>query len=199
MKQSLRTLFVAALFTVSTLAIAEPGVELIWRFTTGSGTPGSSEIRAEEGDYVILDIYVREHNVGLHTVSLSLYWDPYDLEGFNAKECPESETNVVEGYCTDPSSFYNPIYSFAPVRPGVALDWDVGSAEGFDVMPTNLVDPGFFGVDMHLGSIEFYVESTATTEDIVVGYTGFDGVLDGSGDIFYPEATATILPPPSGC
>jgi len=193
MKSQICTVLAATLLLFSTLAGAAPQLELIWVATTGAGTTGSNVIRAQEGDYVRLNIYITGDGSGLVGASLSLYWDPYDLEGFEALECPAGTYNIYAGLCNDGGLLFYPTY------PGVTLDFDTGSAEAFDAFQIGGV-AGYFGLPMHIGSIEFYVGPGATTEEIQVGYRpGFDTIIDGNFVEWTPEATATILPPCSGC
>ena len=58
MKKFLSFTLITGMLVLSRGAMAEPEVELIWTGTSGSGTPGSSTITAEQGDVLQLDILV---------------------------------------------------------------------------------------------------------------------------------------------
>lgn len=198
MKSPLRDLLAVTLTAASGLALAQPTVELIWRSTTGSGTPGTDTITAEAGDELILDVLVNGDEVGLLGASLSLLWPFSDVTGFDAIECA-SPPNASAGLCTGSTGTI-----FQPIFPGVAVT--LGLAEEFDAATTGNIDglplPGFFSETMHLGRITFIVEFE-TDSTIEVGYSSGDndslqGVVDGAFETHFPVASANIQKPP-GC
>ena len=168
-----------------------PEIQLIWSGTTGSGVVGTSEIRAEPGDYLTLDVAINV-NIPVTVGVLPLSWDSGDLTAFNPQECPGPE-NPVPGFCTDSSGTI-----FQPFYPGVTLT--SGTAASFDFYNTGFA-LGFGGQTMYLGRIDFLVESGATTEEIRIDYTIDEpnGISIESQLGLKLPATATILPPCSGC
>lgn len=196
MKRIMSAVSVASLAFISTLAVAAgPTVQLIWRSTTGTGTPGSNSITANAGDELALDIRVSGDGVacdGLAGVSLSLYWNAGSLSGFGAQECPSPE-NPGAGICLDANDI-----PFYVVNSGVAEA--AGSAQGFDAatQPVPFTAGYLCGDTMYLGRTKFILSGgpNGQTIPITLGYRpGIDGILDGSGDFWGPAGEATPVGP----
>lgn len=200
MKLLLSFFVTVVLITCSSMTIAQPTVELIWRSTTGSGTPGGNSISAEVGDELVLDILVNLSSAGTVGANLSLQWGS-GITGYSALECP-APPNVSAGLCVDSEGLV-----FMSSVPGV--DETVGRAEGFDAATTEfdpitdpccfqLPVPGFFSETMYLGSIEFVVEETPETIEVFYP-NSISGITPDGFHFDTPEATAMIVPPCVGC
>jgi hypothetical protein len=179
-----------AVLAVAVAASAAPTISLTWTDTTGSGTTGGSSIDALAGDVVRLLITVNADANGLTFGGVSLGWDAGDLVGGNALECPAPE-NSIPGTCSDGGGFVPPFYS--PFAPGVVVG--AGSASSFDAGGT----PPPITTSMFLGSIEFTVGATAAVEDVSIFYVpAIDSVNDGLGQVFFPNASASLVVPEPG-
>ena len=198
MNKFLSFTLITGMLVLSRVAVAEPEVELIWTGTSGSGTPGSNTITAEQGDVLQLDILVNGDPLGFVSAMVSLSWAPNILSGYGAQECP-SPPNLIPATCVDASEV-----TFMPTNGGIAESQ--GSATGFDAVSLpgafGILVPGFYSETMHLGRVEFVVEAEANS-DVVVEYEEVPeeiaaGVLDGNLVLHYPEASASIKPP-VGC
>jgi hypothetical protein len=173
---------------------ATPTVDLIFSDTTGTGTTGTNTIRAKEGDILTLDIVVTDNDsLGICAAVMSLYWGPVKLTGSNAEACPEPP-NGYAGYCTDSNNLY--------YNQSIPVNESAGSAEDFfSAADCASGGPtlGFMGESMTLGRTQLLVETQGTTE-IGIGYKLGLGIRIGAlTEQHQPAATATVLPPPSGC
>lgn len=189
MRFQICSLLVLSVSFASSVANAQPTVELRWRSTTGSGTPGTDTITAEVGDYLELDILVRSNGPGLNAAEVSLYWDGEILTGFDPMVCPTPENPLGTTFCGVNPLFLN--LSGVVAGPG----W----AETFSAYNTS-AEPGYTGfTPMYLGRITLEVTNSAPA-DIAAGYDPeTEGIRDGDGNVSFPEATASVLPPPPGC
>jgi len=184
------TVFAVAL-AYSSLGITQPTVELIWSSTDGSGTPGSSEIIADVGDYLTLEVYVTGDDEGLLSAAIPLAWDAPDLTAYNAYD--NCASGCAGGNGSNASTLFVAFPGGVTIAPGSAEEFD---AIGYDTL-TGFPSVGYFNDTLLLGRISFYVEASAMTEDIVVDYSNTGGVSDSNQDSWQPSASATIKPP--GC
>jgi hypothetical protein len=183
MTKSRSLLLLVFIISFSQLSRAQPAVDLIWGPANGTG---NTEINAKVGDIVELNILVTDTSgEGLLGAGLSLDWDSAKLSGGYAEECP-SPPNIYIGICNDIDE-----RNFTPLQLGVAEG--PGFADGFDAYSSDL-STGYYNETMYLGRIAFLV--LATPVEVSVGYRPeTDGIYDGEEGLWFPEATATIVPP----
>ena len=172
-------------------AVGQPTVELVWTATSGPGTPGTSEIFANQGDFLQLDIWIQNCGQWLESASVSLYWDQSLLTGFGAQECV-SPPNIAPGFCDDQDATF-----FSPVVPGV-IELP-GLAEGFDAGNGFPPKWGFYCATMYLGRTGFVYGGTGGQADVVVRYRpGIDGIVERLGAVHTPSGSA-IVNKTAGC
>jgi len=178
------------------LASAQHTIELIWRSTTGTGTPGTNTIKAKVGDVLDLDVIVTDGGTcsGIFAASVPLTWDAGILAGSNALLCPYPENDVQPGdYCNDSV-------------PNYFINWGQHLSAGYaDFAAVGYLNAGgYFCEPMYLGRVTYTVQTKATTNivvdwDAITPEPDYPGVWTNyAGGIDYPDATATVKPP-SGC
>jgi hypothetical protein len=194
MKSYLHCGLFAGMLTCASLALAQdPTVELIWRSTTGSGTPGTDTIKAKVGDELELDVIVADGGscAGLSGAFMTLEWDVGALTGFDPHTCPAPENILLpEILCNDSSLNFidaNP--------PSLIYPW----AQQF-IAYTQFSSAFYCGDPLYLGRMKFTVSSKNTTEIRAAGYNYGDVVIDSYGNNYIPpQVTATISCSGCGC
>lgn len=78
-------------------AIAQPYFELVWSDTTGAGTPGGTEIAADPGDVVTLDILVHVDEDGLAFAGISIEFTLAALSNPVVAMCPTGCQGMTPG------------------------------------------------------------------------------------------------------
>ncbi len=200
MRFSFVGLLAGLLLAVSYPAIAQPTVELLWRSTTGNGTPGTDTITAKAGDVLVLDVLVHDFTGGVTGAHLSLAWGA-GITGYDALECP-APPNAVAGLCEDSGGLvFQPLYPGVPTTVGAAGPFDVISTETAPPpLPPGLPLAGFYGEKMTLGAITYVVDfNSAVTIEVQYEEPPLGGLVDDSYTFSAPPATAHVAPPCNGC
>lgn len=176
-------------------ALGDPSITLVWTRTTGSGTSGGGTMAADTSDSVVLQVFVDPDANGLSFIALSFDYDPALLAVTDYEECPTPGStppggNLVPANCNDP--FFTFLY---PIVLGMTDDPVAGRLSSAEA--TTFQGPGSEAHGtIELAAIEFQVLAPGDTT-VDVGYVpGLDSVNDANGDVFFPSASATLLPEP---
>jgi hypothetical protein len=196
------TTFVALM--VASTASASPTISLVWTGTTGTGTTGSSSIFASPGDVLALDIRINIDATGLSGAFVSLAYDSTSLLGLlgygvgpggtSSEVCPNPPNAAGPDTC---SGFSTPSRTYTPIGGGSAglIATNSGALSNYGQFDAVKGSPPFStnGV-MTLGRAIFEVVSGGTVS--VANVPGLDSVNDSAGNVFFPTASATVIPEP---
>lgn len=195
------TTFVALM--VASVASASPTIQLVWTGTTGTGTTGTSNIFANPGDVLALDIRIIVDNTGLSGAGTTLSYNSAELLadlGYQA-----GPGNTTTSICPNPPNGGGPDNCAVgtPARTYTAIVGTTYLSTTYNSLPDHLgqfnavkSSPPFAtnGV-MTLGRAIFHVVGGAATVN-VANVPGLDGVNDSAGNVFLPTASATVVPEP---
>jgi len=179
-------LFLTLIFFSILANSQEHTMELIWRTTTGAGTPGSDTIKAKAGDILELDLIVTDGGTcwGVRGASATVLWNPGVSAYGLAQVCPAPENNLYPTfYCNDP--FDNLLWAAVPNQWTSQVDLLASNSQPVIPYPCNS--------PMYFGRMTFLVDIKGTHTITVLG-----GVTDGYFSGHTVSDTATIQPP-SGC
>lgn len=196
------TTFVALM--VASTASASPTISLVWTGTTGTGTTGSSSIFASPGDVLALDIRINIDATGLSGAFVSLAYDSGSLLGLlgygvgpggtSSEVCPNPPNASGPDTC---SGFSTPSRTYTPLGGGSAglIATNSGPLSNYGQFDAAKGSPPFStnGV-MTLGRAIFEVVGGGTVS--VANVPGLDSVNDSAGNVFFPTASATVIPEP---
>jgi hypothetical protein len=196
------TTFVALM--VASTASAAPTISLVWSGTSGTGTTGSDTIEALAGDLLALDIRINIDATGLSGAFVSLAYDSGQLLGvLGYGVCPGGTSSEV---CPNPpnaagpdtcSGFSAPSRTYTPIGGGSAglIATNSGPLSNYGQFDAAKGSPPFStnGV-MTLGRAIFEVVGGGTVS--VANVPGLDSVNDSAGNVFFPTASATVIPEP---
>jgi len=167
---------------LASAALAAPSVDLVWAGTTGSGVPGGSSIEAAVGDTLTLDIVLIPDAAGIAGAALTLGYNSDRLFGLSAQACP-SPPNPAPGLCDGGGIPPFPIV-ISNVGPGSTMSPFGVQFEAANVNPWIVI-----------GRATFSVQGPGTLSLIYDDPNEY--VADGTGNIWFPPATARVIPEPS--
>jgi hypothetical protein len=167
---------------VANAAGAAPSASLVWTGTTGSGVTGGSSIEAAVGDTLTLDIVLTPDAAGIAGAALTLGYNSNQLFCLSAQACP-SPPNAVHGLCDGGGIPPFPVV-IRNVGPGSTMNPFGVQYEAVNVNPSIVI-----------GRATFSVQGPGTLSLIYDDPNEF--VVDGNQTLFFPPATARVIPEPS--